>query len=282
MSFAHSLRLALPGAILACAFATPASALSAITYVSNTGIDVGACATAATACRTFAYAIAATYADGEVKALTPGNFYPFSLDKGLTVSGVQGATVIQRVPLKDAIKVDAGPSGTVNLFGLTIVAFESGQTGVRVTNTGNVTIKNCLIRGFSGGGVGIAFAQGDNPGFKMRYLVEDTSLTFQAYGIVVGFADGAINRVTVNRTTSAGILTVGPGYVNMNDATITNNGLAIGLHTGSGIAIARSTVMANDTGVDIASGAVAYSAGNNFIHHNHTNVRGTLTVIAPQ
>jgi hypothetical protein len=63
MFFAPALRTALLGAALSCAFAAPAHALSSITYVSNTGVDTGACATAATACRTIAYAISKTFGE---------------------------------------------------------------------------------------------------------------------------------------------------------------------------------------------------------------------------
>lgn len=288
MSYSRSLRSVLLGAILPCAFAAPAFALSTFTYVSNTGTDAGACATAATACRTFAFAINQTSGDGEVKALTAGDFGPFTLNKGLTVSGVEGATVVQTAAA-DAITVNAGPFGIVNLIGL---AIEGGSTnlaaaGVKVNNAGNITIKKCLIRNFKGSG--IAFAPSGIAGLKMRYLVEDTTLAkLGVHGISLSgsttTADGIINRVSVNGATGAGVFSEKFNYADVTDTVVANSGAGFKAGVDGWIDIARSTAMANTFGVQIDTNAyAAYSAGNNFFHHNNTNIQGgVLTVIAPK
>jgi hypothetical protein len=287
MSFARSLRYALLGAALSCAFAAPAHALSSITYVSNTGVDTGACATAATACRTIAYAMTKTLEFGEVRALTAGNFYPFSVDKGITVSGVPGATVLQ-AGAADAITVNAGRRGYVNLIGLAIegaytnVAFD----GVKVTNAQSITIKNCLIRNFKGSGVAIASA--GIAGDKLRYLIEDTTfLKLGAHGVSLingaNEIDGLVNRVTVNGAAGAGVYSENFAYADVTDTVVTNSGVGFKAGVNGWIEIARSTAVANTIAVQIDPNAYgAFSAGNNFFHHNATIQGGTLSVIAPK
>ena len=54
--------------------ATPALALSALTFVSGKGVDSGTCALASTPCRIFQFAFAQTRAGGEIKTLDPASY----------------------------------------------------------------------------------------------------------------------------------------------------------------------------------------------------------------
>jgi hypothetical protein len=196
-----------------------------------------------------------------VRALTAGNFYPFSVNKGITVSGVPGATVLQ-TGAADAITVNAGPFGVVNLIGLTI---EGGYTnfaldGVKVTNAANITIKNCLIRNFKGSGVAIASA--GIAGVKLRYLIEDTTLLkLGAHGVSLingaNEIDGLVNRVTVNGAVGAGVYSENFAYADVTDTVVTNSGVGFKAGVNGWIDIARSTAVANGIAVQLDANVYA-------------------------
>lgn len=76
--------------VLTCLAAAPAHAAPSVTYVSGKGIDTGTCATPATACRTFQFAVNQTVAGGEVKAIDPAEYGPVATNKSISLTGVQG------------------------------------------------------------------------------------------------------------------------------------------------------------------------------------------------
>lgn len=278
MVVSRSLRSALLGAVLPCAFAAPAFALSPITYVSATGTDAGACSAAASACRTFAYAIGQTSGGGEVKALNAGDFGPFTVNKALTVTGVDGATVAQ-TSAADAVTISAGPFDAVNLIGLTIEGPNGAAIlGVKVNSAANVTIKNCVVRNFKGSG--IAFFPSGIAGGKTRYLIEDTTLVkLGGHGVSLSantiVADGIVNRVSVNGALGAGVFSEKFSYGDVTDTVVVNSGVGFKAGSNGWIELARSTAMANGIGLFIDANAYAvYSTGTNLIHHNNTNILG--------
>src|ERR1700730_3022770 len=59
---------------LTCLAASPALALSPVTYVSGKGTDSGTCASPANPCRTFQFAVNQTTSGGEVKALDAADY----------------------------------------------------------------------------------------------------------------------------------------------------------------------------------------------------------------
>jgi hypothetical protein len=58
-----------------------------------TGADVGSCATPATPCRTFQYALLKTVRNGEIFAMTPGDYRPVRIYKSVSITGVEGAGI---------------------------------------------------------------------------------------------------------------------------------------------------------------------------------------------
>src|ERR1700756_167392 len=78
---------------LACLGASPAQAASPVTFVSGRGTDSGTCASPASACRTFQFAIGQTNVGGEIKALDPANYGGVTISKSISLTGVDGAGI---------------------------------------------------------------------------------------------------------------------------------------------------------------------------------------------
>ncbi|MGC2224939.1 MAG: hypothetical protein WA624_22525 [Methylocella sp.] len=76
----------LAGALVSLCLATvPAWALNDHTYVSGKGVDTGICTTPATACRTFAFAIAQTAASGQIIAIDAANYGAVTINKSISI-----------------------------------------------------------------------------------------------------------------------------------------------------------------------------------------------------
>ena len=98
----------------------PAEATVDHTYVSGKGTDTGGCVTPATACRTFAYAITQTAASGEIIATDPANYAPVTITKSISIVADAGGPAGIILPSGNAITINAGSTGVVNLRGLTL------------------------------------------------------------------------------------------------------------------------------------------------------------------
>lgn len=278
-----SLRSALLAAVAPIAFAAPAAALTPTTYVSITGNDAGACATPAGACRTFNYAIGQTSAGGEVKAMSAGSFGPFTVSKAITITGVEGAGVVQTANA-NAITISAGANDAVSLVGLSIDGYNgAAPNGVQVTSAGSVKIKNCLVRNFFGSG--ILFQSSG----ATKFMIEDTSLSdFGWAGVSVmaspgGSATGALERVTVSGAKWAGVEVGWSNHVGVADSVAVNNEAGFLVGSSGKLTLARSSATENKFGVAHISGAgTIESAGNNTFRDNVTNVQGAMTVVGQQ
>ncbi|MBY6241882.1 right-handed parallel beta-helix repeat-containing protein [Methylosinus sp. Sm6] len=278
----------LAAAVAPCAFVGPAWAGSPITYVSSAGADSGDCATTATACRTFGYAVGQTAVRGEVKAITPGQFGAFTIGKSLTVSGVEGA-MIRQYGVGDAVTVAAGVADVVNIIGLELVGSGAHAPegiafrGVNALSAGALTVKNCVIRDFWGAGVAIAPTVG-----QIKFLIEDTTvINVGQDGVWVRStprtASGAIRHLTVNGAGSAGVYVDYWNHVSVTDSLVTNSSVGYAAGGQAGLEIAHSTASQNVTGlVRYGGGSKIESAGNNFIRDNATNVSGVVTVVGGQ
>lgn len=284
MSTSRALRSTLFAAVLPCAFAAPAFALSPITYVSNVGADAGACATAGSACRTFAYAIGQTAAGGEMKAVNAGDFGPIKITKSITVAGVDGATVKQG-GLGDAINIAAGATDIVNLIGLEIVGAGSkapapASNGVNAAAVGKLTVKNCIIRDFVFHGINFTN--------NTRFLIEDTSLrNVGLNGVSVratpAIAAGALHRVTVNGAGEVGVYVDFQNRVSVTESVVVNSKIGYAAGGSGRLEIAHSSARENTTGLVRYGGvSTVESAGNNFFRDNGANVSGAISVVGMQ
>jgi hypothetical protein len=270
-------------AFLPLVFAAPALAASKVAFVSVSGTNSGSCATPATACRTFAYAIGQTAAGGALKALAPGDYGPLSIDKAIVVSGVEGAGVVQTVN-SDAILIHAGATDSVSLVGLSIDGSKgSAANGVKLVSGGSLTIKNCTLRGFSGAGVSLV------SNAATKFLIEDTKMSdFGWAGVSVMAAPangqlaakGRINRVSISNAKWVGVEVGWSNHVSITDSSVANSETGISAGAASKIVLSRSFVTENKTGV-VRFGATPTieSAGDNTIRGNVTNVNGVMAMV---
>jgi hypothetical protein len=274
MSKAFSLRASLLAAAVLPAFAAPAFAAQ-ISYVSSKGADAGACSTAAAPCRTFAYAHGQTSAGGEIKALDAGEYGPLTITKSITVTGVEGASAGQP-NVGDDVVITAGAADTVTLVGLTIQGLHpNASVGVRVNRAATFTMKNCIVRNLNGTGIAILPTS-----VKTKYLIVDTTISKVAgHGVYIGrndnVADGVVHRVEVNNAGLAGVYSQDFSYANVTETTVVNSAYGFRAGNNGWIDLSHNTAMGNTVGLSIDANAYAvYSAGNNFIHQNNTNIAG--------
>jgi len=290
--------------------ASPAYAVR-LTFVANNGVDSGDCSSPAAPCATLQFAHGQTDAGGELKILNPGNYLSLTISKGIAITGVPGASVIRAVA-GNAVTIDV-PSSTfqkdfVSITGLEIDGrFGAGTLGVAVQQVGQLTIKNCFIHNFASNGISVDATR------NLKFLIEDTlvanngneAIRLRAPGLS---ATGALNRVASINNSFAGLRILAGANVHVVDSVFTGNtsdnillGAATGVEVGGNLSVSRSSfhsaatgirvlggsnlriegssITGNNKGLDLASGVVAKSAGNNFIIGNTTtDVQGPGTI----
>jgi hypothetical protein len=143
-------------AALALAAALPAAsaqAQSARTFVSGHGNDANSCLYAAP-CRTFAGAYAKTAAGGEITVLDPAGYGPLTITTSLSIvnDGVGEAGMIFTA-FGNGIDVNAGANDVVYLRGLTLNGGGIGSYGIHFASGASLTVENCVVRRFVGGGI---------------------------------------------------------------------------------------------------------------------------------
>ena len=287
------------GALVSLCLATvPARALNDHTYVSGKGADTGGCFTPATACRTFAFAIAQTAASGTIIAIDPANYGPVTITKSISIVADGGGPAGIFITTGTAITINLGTNIIVNLRGLTLdgagtasIGIAAGGFSLAQTST-FVTITDCFIRNFSFAGISV-----DEIGYKISNTVSAhntggaglLALGLSSSGVVDHFTASGNN---IGISLSAGNGTgAGTNSATIVDSVITNNasdGLAIGGPTKQfGIAyLAGSVVTGNGVatgigiGVNIGAFGTVFTYGDNEINNNGTDVSGTLTPVA--
>jgi hypothetical protein len=267
----------------ALAGATPAFA-AAVTFVSVTGTDSGSCATPAAPCRTFQYAFSQTVRNGEIFALTPGDFGPVVIRRSISISGVEGAGIFGPPHVSQLIVVEWDADAVVNLTGLTFersAAYANGPhlSGIVVNPGGGVvTVRNCVFR---------------NAGFDAlesagsRLLIEDSSFSDSRFvNIRLGnVRSAAIGQNLVHRVVSQAAWKAIDSWnsrVTISDSVLANSemGLENRSPNNSPIFMTRSMVTGNSSrGLEVPA---LSSGGDNFIRGNATDVVGAITNIGRQ
>jgi hypothetical protein len=304
---------AIAGALLACSLsAAPAHALNGRTWVSGHGTDSGAC-TLALPCKTFAFALTQTAAPGEIDVLDPGAFGKVTITQSISIvnDGVGVAAI--GIASGDAITINAGASDSVHLRGLTIGGIGGATNGIRFNSGGNLTIENCVIRGFATAGINIA------PSTSSSFSVSNTIVSdnFPNEGIRVwpngsAVVTGVVSKITADNNNSSiwvnGSFTTGASLnvtivdseasnnfstgfaaesaggraattVTMRNSVASNNRTGLNA-SGAILRVAHSVVTGNKTGVSTDSGGTLFSYGDNDIDGNITDNTGVLTVIS--
>ncbi len=242
---------------VALASATSAGAQASRTWVSGVGDDANPCSRTAP-CKTFAGAISKTAANGEIDALDPGGFGAVTITKSIIIDG-SGTFASVLVAGTNAIVVQAAPTDSVILRGLSLDGIGSGINGVRFITGQSLNVENCAIANFTNFGI---FA--DAPG---TLTVADTSIrNAAAGGIQIAPAGGAaraiIQRSRVERG-AFGVHILGPVVATLLDVNAFAN-------TGPGfwaemspaeMNVDPSASVSNDVGIRATSGAVVHMAG---------------------
>jgi hypothetical protein len=287
-----ALTLTILGTLVPILAAAPARAQATRTYVSGTGIDNAVCSRTAP-CKTFAGAIAATVAGGEISILDAGGYGSVTITKSISIindysgeAGIVAAGV-------NGITITTGLTDVVVLRGLVItgdIATKPGLNGISFTGGGALHVDKCLIKNFHGAapnGIGLNFA----PSIAGQLFVSDTVLIgngsgTNGHGIRIapsgsGSAKVAIERVRAENNTvgieAIATATSGVMYITIRDTLASGNSLA-GFSAvtpasaqGINMMISNSAAVNNGSAGITASGAKALVmvgnatvTGNNF------------------
>jgi hypothetical protein len=290
--------IAIAGAALGLAAASPACAQLNRTAVSVVGNDANNCAVA-TPCRSFARAITQTNPGGEVVALDSAGFGPFTVDRSITVQAAPGVHAGVTQTAGNAVQISAGASDKVVLRGLVINGMGTASAGIAFTGGGAETqVENCVVTGFVDWGI-ISF---------LPIRVQDTIVRESGIGINIDNAGGPVNatleRVQLQNNSTFGVLAWrnakvavrdsvaalnGDGFrasdggvLNLENSLATENGIGVTANTyffgGGTVRMSNTMAVDNGTGVEVGTGTVE-SWQNNRIRGNTTNLSGVLTPV---
>jgi len=301
---------AIAGALLGFGLsAAPAAALANRTWVSGTGSNSNPC-TLALPCKTFAFALTQTAAPGEIDVLAPGAYGPVTITSSISIVNDGAGVAAIGIASGNAITINAGPSDSIHVRGLTIEGIGSASNGILFNTGGNLAIENCVIRGFEEAGIFISPTTSSS--FSVSNTIasnnDEAGIFVQPPGAAV--VTGVLSKVTANNNgngmTVLGSVTTGASLnVTIVDSVFSNNGKGtgvfatgvlptaimlrnfvasnnrIGLTADSNaiLRLAHSVVTGNGTGVNTSSGGILDSYGDNDIDGNVFDNTGVLTAI---
>jgi hypothetical protein len=192
--------------------AVPAQALVARTFLSAAGSDSNNCANVLTPCRHLATAYAATAPDGEIYVLDPANYGSLTITHGVSIEG-HGWASIAPPSGANAITINANTGDKINIIGVVLDGTAlTGTTGIQFNSGGTLTVRDSVIRNFSGDGIDFEPSAG-------AYLwVSNTVVSDNANTGIAVFPSGGddyyvtINRVEITNNGSYGVFVWGsPG-----------------------------------------------------------------------
>jgi len=260
---------------LALSAAPPASATlsgNARSFVSPTGNDANSC-TLAAPCRTFAQAIAATNAGGEIAVLGTAGYGAFTIEKAISIVNPGGFEAGITVPSGGTgITISAGASDAVSLRGLTIEGAGGGAVGIQFNSGRSLSVENCVIRHLVGGyplGTGIEFVPNATSTLSVSNSVASDN---ESHGIAVypsapGTVGAVIDHVKLNNNgfgllVGGNFLSTGSLKVTLADSVVASN-INVGIYAQSQVGraqglvnIFRSVVADNAFGVQALSGGI--------------------------
>jgi hypothetical protein len=171
-------------------------------FVSSSGVDTNPC-TITQPCASFAHAYTMVGANGIVAALDPGKYGPLTISGPVTING-NGWAAITAAAQNTGITINAG-SGDVILTGLEVDGAGAAYAGIVFNSGSSLTITNCSLQNFVGGGTGqgagiyIAPTAG-----TLDFSITNTTVSHNvSYGISFqpsesNVANGVIDHVVAN------------------------------------------------------------------------------------
>jgi hypothetical protein len=197
------------GVLCGCLLALPAGA-SPRTFVSaESGSDSNPC-TRALPCRSFAVAITATDAGGEIDTLDPGGYGAVSITKAISIVSGLGEAGVLVPPGSTGIDISAGASDKVNLRGLFVDGAANGAVGIFFHSGASLTITNCVVRNITGTGINFV----PDVASTTYLAIADTLAADNDFGIgitptSVVTANVVLDRVRMIHNSSDGIIVDG-------------------------------------------------------------------------
>ena len=289
MTKTSSLVLAATMAILG---SSPSSASTLVkAWVSGHGTDAAGCGSATAPCRNFQYAHDNIVSPGgSIYVLDSAGYGQLVITHAISIINDGVGTAAIFAASGDAINIQAGATDAVVIKGLTLDGVGTGGNGINLISGGNLTVANCLIKGFklngyAGNGI-ILYPTAGN----ITFNISDTVVTGNGYAGINIFP----NFQSPNNNSVTGTLT--RLEVTNNNFGVNVNGLAVAggngkvetyanqvnasdnLNSGFGVIngslyLTKSTATGNKYGVDnsFPSGGVgAFTFGDNVINGNAT------------
>jgi hypothetical protein len=271
--------LATPLVSMLCALPAQAQRV----FVAAQGSNSNPC-TFALPCRTFQQAHDVVASGGEIDVLDPAGYGALTISKAISIQG-HGFSGITAT-IGNAITINGGSTDRINLNGLIIEGFATGNNGI-VFNTGAaLNIQDSTIRGFTNTGVRFApSAFMVAAATFIRIEVDNNNI-----GIAASNSPGVTSYVSlidsVVSNNGTGIDAFSDNFqtaVMVRNSTISNNGLGINAHgsgtpgTGGLVTMGHSVIAANATGWSFASGGIVGSYGDN---QGNRNVNASPTPVA--
>lgn len=291
------------------AFALPAAAGTLRAWVSGHGLDNAACGAISYPCRTLQFAHDKIIrAGGAIYILDSAEYGSLTIRKSLTVAndGV-GVSVLQSGANDPAtVTIAASAKDEINLRGLSLDGGGVVHNGVYVSNAGILTMRDCIIHGFTDAAVSI------NATAFVSFTLSNVTLSKNGKGVFAnpggwGTMTGVIDRSSIDNNRDFGVFVQGGASatakvsVTILDSSLSQNGFGVGVATsgaktsllardvvasnnrasgflvngaGTFLRLAHSVATGNAFGVTIGSGGHAESFGDNYLLGNSIAVSG--------
>ena len=233
------------GVLFIAAQASPATAQATRTWVSGVGDDANPCSRTAP-CKTFAGAISKTAAGGEINTLDPGGFGAVTITKPISIisRNIEAGVLVSGT---NAIVINlATTTDKVLLEGLNIDGVGTGLNGVQVISGGEITIRDCSIRNFTGDGVNAAGTSISRVFMDNVQIINNTGNGVNIDGFGGSITHSAFLRNSVvDRNGSAATRTNGPVTLVLIGSTLSGSSSSIIATGGAAVLSYGNNVLRN-------------------------------------
>jgi hypothetical protein len=292
--FSHIL---LAAALVCGLHAVPAHAQANRTFISGAGSDANLC-TFTSPCRNAQRAHDVTNSGGEINVLDPAGYGSLTITKAISIQG-HGWGELVGAGGATAITIAAASTDRINLRGLVIEGFGTGNAGIVFNTAASLNIQDSIIRNFTTYGIDFAptaasvlnvsrtvvsdIGRGGTAVFvnptgsgAANAALDHVELDRSSAGLAVtgDNTTGSINVTMANSIvsnfTGNGIGFTGPALGMIQNCTVSNNGLA-GIQTSGNfgeVAVTRSTITGNGVGLSFTGGSNLISFGDNSVSLN--------------
>jgi hypothetical protein len=269
------------GVIALLVASSPALAVGSAsrTFVSGTGSDAGSCPLA-TPCRTFAYALMQTAPSGEIIVLSSAGYGTVTITQAVSIINTDNFAGVT-VTSGNGITINAGVNDAVTLRGLTVDGGGTGSNGIVFNSGGKLTIDQCDLMNFVGGGTttgnGILIQPTSS---NNNIVITNTTASNNGYAGVSNIPSGTaitgtvVDRVSANNNTF-GII-VNNGSSGAATASISNSIGSFNSNTGFSFGNVTASLDASNatgnggTGVVVVSGTATLALGRSVLMNNGT------------